>query len=289
MKTYLAIAFIAMLCTSCGGKSTSSEFSDNKSGSAPSISIPWSGGSFSDIWSDTSLDELWSSIPPIKTACRDANWTLDAITGLPPGFDKIGSRATVYKYSNSTVVESTSIPDHGSPYFPYWDSRYEPPLSYYFSRNGNSIGYHHFTYFLPIQPTCAETPSGLGSGIVGVALNGVALYSQYADSGNKSLAGETASVDQYNGHPDARNIYHYHRQPYWLTFGNESGLIGWALDGFPIYGPKNPDGSMPVLDDCNGQFSATAEFPDGIYHYHVTSTPPYLVGCFAGKAGTVSQ
>ena len=46
---------------------------------------------------------------------------------------------------------------------------------------------------------------------------------------------------------------------------SENDLLGYALDGFPIYGPL-PDAS--VLDSCNGQIV------NGQYQYHVR------VSCF---------
>ena len=36
------------------------------------------------------------------------------------------------------------------------------------------------------------------------------------------------------------------------------------------------------LDDCNGRFGVTPEFPAGIYHYYATDTYPYLTRCFKG-------
>lgn len=36
------------------------------------------------------------------------------------------------------------------------------------------------------------------------------------------------------------------------------------------------------LDDCNGRFGVTPEFPAGIYHYYATDTYPYLPRCFKG-------
>ena len=54
---------------------------------------------------------------------------------------------------------------------------------------------------------------------------------------------------------------------------------GYALDGFPIYGETEADGS-PVgeLDEFNGQFDK-----DGNYHYHATKTYPYINGGMRGE------
>ncbi len=37
------------------------------------------------------------------------------------------------------------------------------------------------------------------------------------------------------------------------------------------------------LDECNGRFDVTPEFPSGIYHYYATDTYPYLPRCWKGS------
>lgn len=38
------------------------------------------------------------------------------------------------------------------------------------------------------------------------------------------------------------------------------------------------------LDRCNGRFDITPEFPDGIYHYYITDSYPFIQRCASGKA-----
>lgn len=38
------------------------------------------------------------------------------------------------------------------------------------------------------------------------------------------------------------------------------------------------------LDECNGRFGVTPEFPSGIYHYYATDSYPYFQGCVNGEA-----
>merc|ERR1719230_586562 len=53
-------------------------------------------------------------------------------------------------------------------------------------------------------------------------------------------------------------------------------VIGYAIDGRPIFSPYNNRGLLHTdLDNCNGKFDAT-----GNYGYYVKPTFPYLVGCF---------
>jgi hypothetical protein len=36
------------------------------------------------------------------------------------------------------------------------------------------------------------------------------------------------------------------------------------------------------LDECNGRFGVTPEFPSGIYHYYITDTYPFIQRCVKG-------
>ena len=36
------------------------------------------------------------------------------------------------------------------------------------------------------------------------------------------------------------------------------------------------------LDECNGRFGVTPEFPSGIYHYYITEGYPYIQRCVKG-------
>lgn len=88
------------------------------------------------------------------------------------------------------------------------------------------------------------------------------------------------------------SLWHYHGVPTCLTQqvdGNgPSHIIGFALDGYPIYGGRDVNGnviSASQLDACNGITSATPEFPNGAYHYvlpiGVTSSQSSL-NCYTG-------
>jgi YHYH protein len=225
----------------------------------------------------------------LATACQNATVTLDA-NNLPPGFATLAtmSGVTVSRSGSFVRVTSTSVPNHKSPYFAVSDARYEANPNAGFAKNPSSIAAQNYVLMIPAQPTCATSTTDTSLDAIGVASNGVVFFNQYA-AGNAPLTSEIVSFDQYNGHPAQQNNYHYHFEPKYLTASSSSALIGWALDGFPVYGPKNPNGSTPTLDRCNGQFSATPEFPNGIYHYHSTSVAPYMIGCYAGTPGTKSN
>jgi hypothetical protein len=58
--------------------------------------------------------------------------------------------------------------------------------------------------------------------------------------------------------------------------------LGWALDGFAIFGYYNSDGSVATRDSvCGGNTSPAPNAPSG-YSYHVTDASPYVLACFRG-------
>ena len=97
------------------------------------------------------------------------------------------------------------------------------------------------------------------------------------------------------GHPQNQGVYHYHVEPLYLTTvkSTKSGLMGFLLDGFPVYGPNEENNTLVTnssLDVFHGHSHATVDYPNGIYHYHFTAEAPYLNGNgFYGTPGTISQ
>jgi hypothetical protein len=64
---------------------------------------------------------------------------------------------------------------------------------------------------------------------------------------------------------------------YWNTHP-----VGWALDGYGIFGFNNADGQVASRDGvCGGNTSAVSNAPAG-YSYHVTAVSPYILSCFRG-------
>jgi len=199
----------------------------------------------------------------------------------------LSSAVTITVEGTNVVLKSSTVPDHKSPYWGTTSALYEAPHAGMVP-NPNLIVSQSLTLRVPSSPAIASASSDTPLGPIGMAINGVPLFNQYA-AGRSPLNGEIISFDRYNGHPQQSGQYHYHFEPVWLTSGNgPSSLIGVLLDGFPVYGPKDPDGSTPSnLDSCNGHVHATTDVPAGIYHYHATTAVPYLSGCYKGTAGSV--
>lgn len=107
--------------------------------------------------------------------------------------------------------------------------------------------------------------AGTPTGPVGVAIDGAPLFS---------------------GAQPLEVLSRYHDA---VTSDEHSKILGYAFDGFPVYGPVGfaNDGDVKVmrssydgegefcrgagdLDVCNGIYCPTPEYPGGVYHYVVT-------------------
>ncbi len=215
-------------------------------------------------------------------------------------YKKIYGASSITTDGTFITIKSKGIPDHKSIYYAAANSLYENFVGTtfggnVFKKNPNSIVEQSFTFKIPINPAVASNHAATPLGPIGIALNGVPLYNQYAGPNNQALTGEIASFDQYYGHPQQSGQYHYHVEPIYLTTvkSTKSGLMGFLLDGFPVYGPLEESGktvSNSELDVYHGHTHATIDFPKGIYHYHFTADAPYLNGNgYYGTAGTVTQ
>jgi hypothetical protein len=202
---------------------------------------------------------------------------------------------TIFAYNGYVYIESNGIPNHKSPYFGSGNSNYEAfnldGVS--FNLNPNRIDEQTLVFKIPISPTKASSASATQLGPIGVSLNGVPFYNQYAGPNNTPLTNEIISFDQYKGHPQNTGQYHYHIEPTYLTSSDgKDAFLGFLLDGFPVYGPEE-DGKTITnsdLDAFHGHTTVTADYPNGIYHYHITDADPYLNGSgYYGVVGSVSQ
>ena len=170
-------------------------------------------------------------------------------------------------------VESNSIPDHPLMVgIRAWQQQVPLPQKY--------VGDN--AWQIPLEPVPAANPVTTKDrflrGAIALAVNGVPIFNPLNNRGEDAfLIGE---LDEYGGHCGRADDYHYHIAPVHLEKQVGKGMpIAYALDGYPIYGYTEPNGS-PVkgLDRFNGHEDA-----DGNYHYHATKVYPYLNGGFHGK------
>lgn len=213
-------------------------------------------------------------------------------------------------------------------------------------------------WVIPLEPAnqtgCDPSESSEGCtmaperGAVAFAVNGVAIYGPEDGPGGDAVAGNEGAYEEdrqhvwlglCHGHSGPGGEYHYHadgncihwhpeEEETWLNYSMESSrtvtehspIVGFALDGYPIYGFVGWDADGEVaemtssyrlkdgetgyngiddyeyvaglgdLDACNGQWGATPDYPEGTYHYHTTWVNgeggigfPYFILCYQGE------
>lgn len=199
------------------------------------------------------------------------------------------------------VFETDSVPPHRSPYWgtssAYWESMPaggNQDISQFVSQS--------YKFKIPVNPVAAGAPVAAPGIAAGIAKNGVVFFFGQASPGN-SLSAELDTFDGAQGHPDGGfKRYHYHAEPKYIA-NYETAFLGLMIDGYPIYGPREADGTAPSTTgatggglypqleaDTYGHTHATAEFPGGVFHYHITnwdntvnipSLPVFLHGTFS--------
>lgn len=190
-------------------------------------------------------------------------------------------------FSNTVSGSTRSIVGNGLPVghttgsFPV--SASDPAAQY--DKNPNTISAQSLRQSLPANPVFSETPYCMG-GEVGVMITGIPLFNAF-DAGLRDAPAHELQ-DSCSGHPQGSGQYHYHSMSACFKDTSVSTVLGYALDGFPITGPKVADGkylSTDDLDICHGIVSDVNI--DGVvqrtYHYVLTNDFPYSAGCFRAK------
>ncbi len=219
--------------------------------------------------------------------CSGGQEKSDIASGVPEWVKNNFSCASISVSGTNLVFKTKDLPPFKSYYYGSSHSQYEALPSGNHG-NPNKIQEQSVTLTIPSSPTVAGATTATGLGAIGITVKGTLLYNNQAAPGD-TLANELATMDQSNGHPTNIGQYHHHTEPTKLT-NNDAALVGVLLDGFPVYGRKDEDGTYPSnLDASNGHTHATTLFPDGIYHYHITTSDPYIAGSYKGKPGTTSK
>ncbi len=135
---------------------------------------------------------------------------------------------------------------------------------------------------IPLHPMPAKTPALVEGhflrGAIALGVNGIPIFNPQNNRGEVSY--EIGELDQWGGHCGRADDYHYHIAPIHLQEMVGKGMpIAYALDGYPIYGLTEPDGSpIGKLDECHGHEDAKIG-----YHYHASTKRPYLQSAFHGE------
>eukprot|EP00588_Corethron_pennatum_P013768 CAMPEP_0194271594 /NCGR_PEP_ID=MMETSP0169-20130528/5336_1 /TAXON_ID=218684 /ORGANISM="Corethron pennatum, Strain L29A3" /LENGTH=1088 /DNA_ID=CAMNT_0039013977 /DNA_START=145 /DNA_END=3411 /DNA_ORIENTATION=- len=136
-------------------------------------------------------------------------------------------------------------------------------------------------------------------GIIAMSTNGVPAYGPQEVGSDNAVdpTGQIQDAQFWYGHATMQKVWHFHNPYMGKEAPDKDTLLGYALDGYPIYGPY-PENSSVALDECNGIFI------NGQYQYHVleidaidgTTTDycksgepkevnnwNYILGCYKGK------
>lgn len=176
-----------------------------------------------------------------------------------------------------------------------WQQQLPMPVSYFFSTinpesNPLSLGYQQRNVWkIPLVPVPAAAPLSLNGhflrGAVALAANGIPIFNPRNNRGEYSY--EIGELDSYGGHCGLADDYHYHIAPVHLQ--NVLGVskpVAWALDGYPIYGFTEPDGSPRLALDADGGH----DHGTWGYHYHARGnaatgihSAPFLMEAMHGE------
>jgi len=222
-------------------------------------------------------------------------------TGLPdhktPYWDIEGMEHELYESFPTYIIDDTDAYDDDAEELSRListDSEGNTLITYQNNMNMEMIAFD-YSMEIPTNPSEAENKEQTDLGLIGLALNGVPIYN---DSEGRDVLGVVAmsTFDSAGAHPGPNSDYHYHTAAQLSIYAeddgstyptvNDSNLIGFLRDGFPIYGRQEEDGSFPDdLDENGGHIAATADFTDGIYHYHCSSENYLNTGWYVMKAG----
>ena len=196
------------------------------------------------------------------------------------------AQISVATSNQSRVIQANNLPLHSTGTFPVAAS---DPASQY-DRNPNQIRAQNIDLHLPLDPEVAANPTCLDVGAVAFMLTNVSLFNAVDARGQDAAAHEI--MDSCNGHPEARGVYHYHTispcQTDKRDANGHSEVMGYALDGFGVFGPYTGLGSAQVtnaeLDECHGHIGEVIwqGKVQSIYHYHLNNEFPFSIGCFRG-------
>ncbi|MES2505383.1 MAG: YHYH protein [Verrucomicrobiota bacterium] len=170
-------------------------------------------------------------------------------------------------------IGSNGLPDHGMMVgITAWQQQVPLPQAYVGSN----------AWRIPLHPVPAQEPALIKGrflrGAIALAANGIPIFNPQNNRGEVSQ--EIGELDQWGGHCGRADDYHYHAAPLHLQTVVGKGMpIAYALDGYPIYGLTEPDGSLVgKLDVCHGHETAALG-----YHYHASTKYPYVMGGFHGE------
>lgn len=174
-----------------------------------------------------------------------STWKLN--TSGATGYNGLPADVQNVRYSTGSVyINCSSIPDYS---IGPWPGNPNTPAN-----KGFLLRFPRS----PVENTGTKTSTPLGP--IGSWTNGVAIFNaldarSYNNQGiwhQNAIVVEAASFDACLGHPAPDGTYHHHQNAsclYGADATKHSALLGYAFDGFPVYGPyayANTDGSGEI-------------------------------------------
>jgi hypothetical protein len=186
-------------------------------------------------------------------------------------------------------ISANGIPDHSTGQFPN-------------RGNPNSISAQDYHFRVPVTPN--STNNDYHGYVFGVAINGVPFDPGTAELWNgdrrwhyEALTGMLGvrgglGVDRNNAHVQPNGAYHYHGLPIGLleklNYQSAMALVGYAADGYPIYGPycyiqaSDPRSGLRKLTSSyrlkSGSRANGSDGPGGIYDGSFAQDYEYIKG-----------
>ncbi|MCO5297258.1 MAG: YHYH protein [Fimbriimonadaceae bacterium] len=222
------------------------------------------------------------------------------VTRLVPATQQpaYASEVKIVVEGGKRVITANGIPEHAVGRFPN-------------AGNPNAIRPQNYKFEVPLKPTPA-TRQARGA-LFGVAVNGVPFDPGTAELWNndfawhyEALSGQIANgrglgVDANFAHVQPNGAYHYHGLPMGLLakldYKNKMAIVGWAADGYPVYGnygttdPNDPKSPMRKLTSSYRMKTGTRpDGPGGAYDGSFASDFEYVKGAgdldgFNGRTG----
>ena len=175
-------------------------------------------------------------------------------------------------------VEGNGLPDHNMMVgITAWQQQVPLPQAY--------VGEN--AWRVPLKPVVAAEPAMIDGrflrGAIAIAVNGVPIFNPQNNRGEVSY--EIGELDQWGGHCGRADDYHYHIAPVHLeSVVGKGNPVAYALDGYPVLGVTEADGSAPEnLDECHGHDHDGSGRAALGYHYHATDRYPYVFAGFHGE------
>jgi hypothetical protein len=203
---------------------------------------------------------------------------------LSPALPAMGKVSISVKDGYRTI-ESDGMPEHPTGEFPN-------------DHNPNTISAQAHKYRVPAEPHPAETTTALGMWPFGVAINGIPFDPFAAEWWRRNprsgwqyepMFAKLLGIDENNAHVQPDGSYHYHGIPNYLVQHNggksKPALVGYAADGFPIYGPY---GYKDAKDSSSGLVKLKSSYrlkegerpdgPGGKFDGHFVQDFEYVAG-----------